>query len=133
MGTQRPVEIHGGTEYYPPIFKKYLPSAVNDSDLMENFQAVSDSCHFSLRSLIMRIYPSLRYPPISPPVVLSPLLRLKGLISLSVHDVRGFHFDDTTIRDIVFAWPPLRCLATNNRHMVHSSRPFRPFAQVFST
>jgi hypothetical protein len=48
-----------------------------------------------------------------------PSFAAKGLMSLNVQDVCGFDFGDATIRAIPSAWPSLRCLATNNKHMVH--------------
>ena len=116
--------------YHPAVFQEYLPSSVDDSDLMHIFHAICDSCSSGLPSFMIRLWPWRKHPPNSPPMIFRPLLRLTGLTFLNVHDVRGFEFDDATIREIASAWPSLQHLQTNNRHVVDSKVTLRGFSDL---
>lgn len=106
------------SEHHPSVFKGYQPSTINDLDLIRIFETLRDRCSHMLISLSIRLDPSPRHPPNSPPMVIRPLLWLTGITHLYVHNLRGFDLDDAAVQDMASAWPSLQCLFTNNRHVL---------------
>jgi hypothetical protein len=104
------------SEYHPSVFKRYQPSTIDDLDLTLIFETLLDRCSHMLNSLSISECPRDYHSPISPPVVIRPLLHLTGLTHLKVRDIRGFYLDDAIVQEMASAWPSLQYLCTNNRH-----------------
>ena len=118
------------SEYHPSLFKGYQPSPIDDLKLAHIFEALCDSCSCGLHSLSIGIRPWPRHPPVSPPFIMRPLLRLTSLTFLSLKDVRGFDLDDAIMHEMTSAWPLLRHLDTNNRHVAHPKVTLHGFSNI---
>jgi hypothetical protein len=115
--------------YYPSLFRDYHPSSISDLGFSDLFSAICSSFPH-LRSLRIHIWPPRRHPPNSPPAVFRPLYPLRSLTSLDLSAIRGFELDDEVINDMGSAWPSLRHLVMNNRHLLRPKLTLRGLAHL---
>lgn len=123
-------DIRALLECHPSVFQDYQPTAVDDFDLIQIFEAVCDSCT-SLCTLLINGNPlGFPEPSVSPPNVIRPLLRLTSLTNLDVREARAFDLNDDMLHEMGSAWPSLRCLHIGDMSMEFPRVTLRGFSNL---